>query len=228
MAQKLDNNFYNYSKVQQSDICFIAKCDAYPRHVKISNRENSGGARRTLEGTFSFISRKQSQRYSSTSVQSFYAFCKRRFVYPAPFHCHFYIKMWPFKWQWGPQCPLKHKSLPSCSGFADHTTDPTIMAESTVSRQFIQMVEFLAHVTMLMYTQVTSSECPHRSPPADHNISVHSTPLALRHKYCLGQEAKVKCRFPFACWHSWMCFPITLLPNVNAIYHNYNWVNFQI
>lgn len=158
--------------------------------VKFQTGRIQSRAKMTLEGSFSLISRKWNQWYSSISVHSFSPSCRRYFIYflflCSPSHCHFYIKCGSLN-----DCEVYDvlwsiSSLPSCSDFADHTTDFIILAESAVSYQFIQTDELLACVTTLMYTQVRSSEFPHTSPPTGQNSSVYSFLLAPWHKHWQG------------------------------------------
>lgn len=71
----------------------------------------------------------------------------------APPHCLFRMRMRQFKCRWRLPHAGKHKCLPCSFHSADHTTDSTVLAESTVSWLFAQVVELLAHAPPLMGTQ---------------------------------------------------------------------------
>lgn len=125
------------------------------------------------------ISREQSQRHPPTFIKSFpqptEVISSPHFSFAAPLHRLFRMKMQRFRCPWRLPPAGKHICLPCAFHSADHTTDSTILAESTVSWLFAQVVNCL-HVSPLWW--VLRWDLWIWSPPTGHDLSILFTPLA--------------------------------------------------
>ena len=141
-----------------------------------------GGVRMT-------ISREQSQCHPPTFIKSFphpiEVISCPHFSFAAPLHCLFHMRMRQFKCPWCLPRAGKHKCLPCSFHSADHTTDSTILAESTVSWLFTQVVELLTRVPTLMGTQVGPLNGAHLQAM----VSASSQLCWPRHRCCSAQGA---------------------------------------
>lgn len=140
------------------------------------------------------ISREQSQCHPATFIKSFphpiEVISSPHLSFAAPLHCLFHMRMQQFKCPWRLPCAGKHKCLPCSFHSADHTTDSTILAESTVSWLFTQVVE---RVHTLMGTQVGPLNGAHLQAMT----SASSQLCWPRHRCCSAQGAD---RSPRSIW----------------------------